>query len=696
AAAFSYDERGLLASAADALGATTSFAYDAAGRIASATDPLGATTAYGYDPAGRLGSVTDALGEVSKLLRDPTGALVGVSWPGGGRKRWLDPSGATVGFSELDAPAPSVRIGLDPAGRPVGLPRRAGLGRLPRRGDPVELPLDEVGRVSASPAGDLYRHDAGGQLVEWVPPGGRAVSYRYDPGGRLVSEGPGSPPGQGRGSSEIAYAHDAGGRLLRRVDAGGATTTYAYNAAGERTSQVGPEGLVTYTWDAAGRLAGIARGSEVTEIAFDNLGLPATVGGVELSWDLAGAWPVVSRIGEVSYEREGDSLFAVSADGSRAAVALDWAGSAGEVLDPWGLSAGSGVRLGYRGELCIGHLVWLGARPYDPATRSFLAPDPLGNPPGAPCGANPYHYAWNDPVSLADPSGLRPLTQDEFDQKKHAEELGHLGAAWEAIKKDPWGSVALGLTVAAGVGLMFVPGGQAIGAGILIGVALSGGVGIATGTFNPRMVAFNGVIGGITGGVGSAFSGAGIATQVAVGAGIGGGGSIAQQEAFTGHVDWGQVALSAGVGGVGAGAGSMLSKLAAARSVNAGGVESLPPSSVRFSQTSVNGVPEIADSMRANGWVGDPIDVVRMPDGRLTTVDNTRVLAAHQAGINVQATVHGYDEALPGEFVPRFTTPKGGTPSTWGDAVTNRIGKQNSLYRTTYPIGSPVTGWNGS
>jgi hypothetical protein len=83
------------------------------------------------------------------------------------------------------------------------------------------------------------------------------------------------------------------------------------------------------------------------------------------------------------------------------------------------------------------------------------------------------------------------------------------------------------------------------------------------------VVAFNGVIGGITGGVGSAFSGAGIATQVAVGAGIGGGGSIAQQEVFTGHVDWDQVGISAGVGGVGAGAGSMLSKLAAARSVNA-------------------------------------------------------------------------------------------------------------------------------
>jgi hypothetical protein len=244
-----------------------------------------------------------------------------------------------------------------------------------------------------------------------------------------------------------------------------------------------------------------------------------------------------------------------------------------------------------------------------------------------------------------------------------------------------------------GVGLLFVPGGQAIGAGILIGVAISSGAGIATGTFDPRMAAFNGVIGGITGGVGSALSGAGVATQVAVGAGLGGGGNALTQQVFTGHVDWSQVAISTAVGGVGAGVGA---KIAAARSANAGGVESLPPSSVRFSQTSVNDAQEIADSMRTRGWVGDPIDVVRMPDGRLTTVDNTRVLAAHQAGIDVRASVHGFDEALPGKLVPRFTTPKGGEPTTWGDAVTKRIGKQNALYRTTYPMGSPVIGWNGS
>lgn len=39
--------------------------------------------------------------------------------------------------------------------------------------------------------------------------------------------------------------------------------------------------------------------------------------------------------------------------------------------------------------------------------------------------------------------------------------------------------------------------------------------------------------------------------------------------------------------------------------------------------------------MKANGWKGDAIDVVRMGDGGLTTLDNTRVLAASRAGVNV-------------------------------------------------------------
>ena len=109
--------------------------------------------------------------------------------------------------------------------------------------------------------------------------------------------------------------------------------------------------------------------------------------------------------------------------------------------------------------------------------------------PGSNGGASAYTYAWQDPVNFVDPTGLRPVSQEEYDAIRKSEEQGSLGKAWEAIKEDPWGTVAMVGVVAVGVGLLFVPGGQVIGAGILIGAATSAGVGLATGTFDPRQVA---------------------------------------------------------------------------------------------------------------------------------------------------------------------------------------------------------------
>ncbi|TLP58288.1 hypothetical protein FEM01_16550 [Pseudomonas mosselii] len=56
----------------------------------------------------------------------------------------------------------------------------------------------------------------------------------------------------------------------------------------------------------------------------------------------------------------------------------------------------------------------------------------------------------------------------------------------------------------------------------------------------------------------------------------------------------------------------------------------------------------LVQSMRANGWKGDPFDVVKMPDGKLTSMDNTRIAAAREAGIDVKATVRGFDDPLRG------------------------------------------------
>ncbi|AET59191.1 hypothetical protein HPL003_12170 [Paenibacillus terrae HPL-003] len=111
------------------------------------------------------------------------------------------------------------------------------------------------------------------------------------------------------------------------------------------------------------------------------------------------------------------------------------------------------------------------------------------------------------------------------------------------------------------------------------------------------------------------------------------------------------------------------------------------PNEIQFSQSSVNGADDIIASMKANGWKGDPIDVVQMPDGSYTTIDNTRVVAARKAGIDVKATVHSADELLPTEYIDRFTTKKG-VPTTWGEAIELRIGKQKASFRNNNPYGS--------
>jgi len=116
-------------------------------------------------------------------------------------------------------------------------------------------------------------------------------------------------------------------------------------------------------------------------------------------------------------------------------------------------------------------------------------------------------------------------------------------------------------------------------------------------------------------------------------------------------------------------------------------IQTINPSKIRFSQSSVNGAEEIIKSMKKKGWKGDPVDVVTMNDGLLTSIDNTRILAASEAGIDVQAKVHKYDDALPKDLVERFTTKKG-TPKTWGEAVEFRIQKQKATYRKNNPNGS--------
>jgi hypothetical protein len=178
------------------------------------------------------------------------------------------------------------------------------------------------------------------------------------------------------------------------------------------------------------------------------------------------------------------------------------------------------------------------------------------------------------------------------------------------------------------------------------------------------------VIGGITGGVGSAFSGAGVATQVALGAGMGGGGNLIAQAAQGGPIDWWSVGLSAGIGGVGAGVGA---KIAAAREVNASGGAGPESSPTRVGRWMS---PEEHAAMESTGMV---------QPGRYAP----QVSVAHPA--NVEAYMR---QAAPGSHYVEFDVPEtslvSGGKEGWAiipgpDSVFSRLAVNRGLPPYNYP-----------
>ena len=116
-------------------------------------------------------------------------------------------------------------------------------------------------------------------------------------------------------------------------------------------------------------------------------------------------------------------------------------------------------------------------------------------------------------------------------------------------------------------------------------------------------------------------------------------------------------------------------------------IETVSPQTVRFSQRTVNGSAQMVEDMKINGWHGEPIDVVKMPDGGLTAVDNTRLRAANITDTDVLIRVHDFNEPFPMSMLERFGNKKT-QPSTWGEAVGIRINDQGATFRVNNPCGT--------
>lgn len=143
----------------------------------------------------------------------------------------------------------------------------------------------------------------------------------------------------------------------------------------------------------------------------------------------------------------------------------------------------------------------------------------------------------------------------------------------------------------------------------------------------------------------------------------------------------------------------------------------LPTDSVRFSQSTVGErtrlgeveilLGQLVGVFNRRGFVSEPIEVVAMPDGRLTSIDNRRLLAAQLAGLAlIPAILHRADTPMPhgrrrnslrardpitdhlGEFGPRgaLLFEARTRPNTMSETIIFRCARQVPLGEARYPL----------
>jgi RHS repeat-associated protein len=296
---FSYERNSAtnqLLARTDAAGRRTEYRYDAMGNrtavIRLAGTAEAATLAKVYEPGfSQVSSVTDRLGRTTTFTRGARGELTEVTNPAGEKLR-LTYDAAGLPTAVTDALSHTLTVEYD-AGEPVRITDALGrtatryldtAGRVATTTDGVGNTtsyehdvLDRVTRITDPLGGQTsMAYDANGNLVRLTDPQGGVTAWEYDALNRVVART--DPLGQVE-----RFGYDAAGNLSEYTDRNGKVATFGYDAFNRRTrAEFGrtrsgatlsaPDAVVTYTYDAAGRLVEIndTQGGTVQR-SYDNL-----------------------------------------------------------------------------------------------------------------------------------------------------------------------------------------------------------------------------------------------------------------------------------------------------------------------------------------------------------------------------------------------------------------------------------------
>lgn len=745
---WSYDARGRVISSSVG-NREYRYEYDTAGNLAAVVNPLQQTTAFTHDAVGRVRTITNPDGSSIELRSDAASALTSVKPPARPEHVFsYAPGGLLQAYTPPSPPGPSLdptTYAYDefadlastslPTGETVGYVYDDTTGRLASvelGGDPLEFIYDaSTGQLSSVTRGaDALTLSYSGSLataVTWSGQVSGSVEMEYDPSLRLAAEYV--------GDSSVSFAYDrdslltgAGNQTFRRAAASGAVLstelglvgeTFTRDAFGELTRHLveagpttlyerqdtrdalgrvvereeavlGEDHVFTYEYDVRGRLIEVTRDGAVSSAySYDDNGnrLTATIGetALDAGYD---AQDRLVQFGATSYgfdargrmieKRAGASVTSYRHDvlGPLRGVTLPDGREVEYVLDPGGRRVGKKLNGAFERQ-------WLYRDDLSPVAE--LAPN----------GALVSRFVYGESVNVPD-----YMVRDGIDYKLVTDALGSVrlvvnaasGEVAQRLDYDEFGRVLAdtnpGFQPFGFAGGLYDPDTGLVRFGARDYDAVTGRwtskdpLGFGAGDTNLYAYVFSDPI-NLVDPTGLNVGAPSFAESLIP---VWGSGREAVNDFQCGRYGWAAVNAAMAVGDVFLVKALATGALKAAGRGAARGATTLESSAIRFSQSSVNGAGEIAASMAKNGWVGAPVDVVSV-GGRLVTVDNTRVIAAHMTGTPVQAFVHGAGEALPASMAGRF-----GAATTWGEAVAARIAGQNAGYRAANPLGSWFVG----
>ncbi|MFG2329475.1 RHS repeat-associated core domain-containing protein [Streptomyces sp. NPDC048604] len=207
-------------------------------------------------------------------------------------------------------------------------------------------------------------------------------------------------------------------------------SSYTYDESGNTTTRPGPTGAQNLTWDLEGRLSSLTEGGKTTSYLYDATGGLLTrsstsetvlyLPGQEVHYDHVAKTFTGQRYygaGSGTVVRTNSGLsWKVTDHHNTASLAVDATTQAltRRYTAPFGEARGTAPQSWPDDKTFLGkphdqstQLTHVGAREYDAEIGRFISVDPI-LAPGDHESLNGYAYANNTPVTLADPTGLRP------------------------------------------------------------------------------------------------------------------------------------------------------------------------------------------------------------------------------------------------------------------------------------------------